>query len=120
VIYNDSSIRESAAKALGEIADYMVVVIRGGLIKYVNPAVRRILGYTEYQILNKQFTEFVAPEYEELVLERYKKRLMDEKVPSTYQVHVLSREKDRVKVELHASHIQFEGRSADLAILKTK
>ena len=118
VIHNDSIARESAAQALGEIDDHMVVIIRGGLIKYANPAVSRILGYTNYQILNKQFTEFVAPEYEELVLERYKKRLMDEKVPSTYPVQVLSREKNRFKVELHASHIKFEGRSADLAILK--
>jgi PAS domain S-box-containing protein len=118
VIYNDSIMRNAAAEALGEIGDHMVVIIRGGLIKFINSAVSRITGYSNFQVLNKQFTDFIAPEYEELVLERYKKRLMDEKVPNSYKVQLLSKTGDRISVVLKASRIKFEGRPADLVIIK--
>jgi PAS domain S-box-containing protein len=118
VIYNDSIMREGAAEALGEIGDHMVVVIRGGLIKFINSAVSRITGYSNFQVINKMFTDFIAPEYEELVLERYKKRLMEEKTPEVYEVQIITKKGRRIRVELKGMRVEFEGRPADLAIIK--
>ena len=75
-------LRYNASEALGEINGSVVVIIRGGLIKFVNSAVTKLLGYSTQEVLNKQFPKFVANEYEDMVLDRYKKRLMDEDVPS--------------------------------------
>lgn len=118
VFYNDSIIREGAAEALAGIGDYLVIVIRGGLIKYGNSALYRLIGYSEHEILNKQFTDFVAPEYEELVLERYKKRLKEESVPGTYEIEILTKDGGRMMVSLRASRTTFEGRPAYVAILR--
>jgi PAS domain S-box-containing protein len=118
VRFNDSDVRMEAAEVLGEIRNYVVVVIRGGLIKFVNSAVTKITGLSKRETIGKQFTDFVSPEYEKTVLERYKKRLMDEKTPSVYEVEILSKDENKIPVEINASLIEYEGRPADLAIIR--
>ena len=117
VKFNDSPLRYHASDALGEINGSVVVIIRGGLIKFVNSAVTKLLGYSTQEVLNKQFPKFVANEYEDMVLDRYKKRLMDEDVPSVYRVKLVTKKGDKMLVEIDASRIEHEGRTADLAIV---
>lgn len=117
VKFNDRPLRYHASEALGEINGSIVVIIRGGLIKFVNSTVTKLLGYSTQEVLNRQFPKFVAPEYEDMVLDRYKKRLMDEEVPSVYRVKLVTKKGDKILVEIDASRIEHEGRTADLAIL---
>jgi PAS domain S-box-containing protein len=70
------------------------------------------------EILGKQFIDFIAPEFEEIVLNRYKKRLMGEKIPNVYEVEILSKKGEKIPTEISASLIKYEGRPADLAILR--
>jgi PAS domain S-box-containing protein len=116
--YNDGVIRKEAAELLGEIKDLGVVVIRGGLIKFANSTAAKFSGYSMSEILGKQFVDFIAPEFEKLVLDRYKKRLMNEKIPSVYEVEILSKKGEKIPTEISASLIKYEGRPADLAILR--
>jgi len=116
--YADGDIRKEAAEILGEIAGLGVVVIRGGLIQLVNSAATGFSGYRREELVGRQFVEFVTGEYEELLLEMYKKRLMAEKVPNKYNVEIRSKAGVRIPVEITASLIDFEGRPADLTILR--
>jgi PAS domain S-box-containing protein len=114
----DASTRMGAAEALGEVGGYGVAILRGGLVKLVNNKLLEINGFKEREILEKVFTNFVSPEYTELVLDRYKKRLAGKKVPSRYTLDLLSRKGEKIPVEVNAYLIDFEGQSADLALLK--
>jgi|GEM_PF-5922371 len=118
IMFNDSTVRVEASEILGEIAGLGVVVIRGGLIKLVNSAATKFSGYRKWELIDRQFVEFIAPEYEAMMLEIYKKRLMAENVPSLYNVEIISKTGERISVEISASLIEFEERAADLAILK--
>jgi PAS domain S-box-containing protein len=118
IMYNDSEVRREAAEILGEIKNLGIVVIRGGLVKIVNSAAVKLSGYSKREIEEKQFVDFIAPEYEEIVLTRYKKRLMAEKIPNVYEVEILSKTGEKIPVEISASLIKYEDRPANLAFLR--
>jgi two-component system sensor histidine kinase/response regulator len=54
-----------------------------GHFTYVNPTVRKILGYTEPELIGKHFLELVVPEHRE-VAEAFYKIQFQTKMPNTY------------------------------------
>jgi len=54
-----------------------------GRFTYVNPTVRKILGYTEEELIGKHFTVLVAPSHRELA-EAFYKIQFQTKTPNTY------------------------------------
>ena len=54
-----------------------------GHFTYVNPTVRKILGYTEPELIGKHFLELVAPDHRDIVGAFYKLQF-DTKTPNTY------------------------------------
>lgn len=114
----DSEIRKRAAEALGGITKEGVVVIRGGLVKFTNKMTSEITGFSNWELVGKKFYDFVSPEYRGEVLERYKKRLKEEDVPSRYEIALLSKDGDKIPVEVRAALIKYEKRPADLARIK--
>ena len=54
-----------------------------GQFTYVNPTVRKILGYTEEELIGKHFTVLVAPSHRELA-EAFYKIQFQTKTPNTY------------------------------------
>jgi PAS domain S-box-containing protein len=114
----DSDIRIYAAEALGRIKKYGVAILRGGLVKFVNKRVTKINGYPKRSLIGKQFINFVSPTDRNKVIERYKKRISYEWVPPRYEIEILSKDGINIPVEINASLIEYEGRPADLVILK--
>jgi len=65
-----------------------------GHFTYVNPTVRKILGYTEEELIGKHFTELVAPDHKEVV-EAFYRLQFQTKIPNTYyEFPVLARNGD--------------------------
>ncbi|HEY8132629.1 MAG TPA: PAS domain S-box protein [Thermoanaerobaculia bacterium] len=65
-----------------------------GHFTYVNPTVRKILGYTEEELIGKHFTELVAPDHKEVV-EAFYRLQFQAKIPNTYyEFPVLARNGD--------------------------
>ncbi len=78
----------------------------------------KMTGYTTSEYLGKPFINFVSPEYRELVIERYKKRLAGEAVPSRYETELITKDNKSLPVEINASIIEYEGKPADMAIIR--
>ncbi len=116
----DTDIRKLAAEAFGRNTKEAIVIIRGGLIKLTNQRTAEITGYTEREILGKKFYDFVAPEYREVVTERYKKRLLNKDIPGIYEVELLSKDDKKIPAEINAVLIEYEERPADLVRIKEK
>jgi len=95
-----------------------IIIIQDGLLKFVNPPIAKITGFSKEEAVGKPFTSFVSPEYKKLVLERYKKRLKGEKVPEKYEIEIVAKNGTKIPVEISASLIEHEGRPADMAILR--
>jgi diguanylate cyclase (GGDEF)-like protein/PAS domain S-box-containing protein len=95
-----------------------IVILQDGSLKYANSKMMAITQYTTGETLGKQFIEFVSPEYKAHVTERYKRRMAGEKVPNRYEIEIISRDGKTVPVEINASRIEFEGKLADMAIVR--
>ncbi len=117
-IHLDSDVRLGAAEALGTLDKYAVVIIRGGLIKYVNNRLPRINGFSRGELEEKLFINFVSPKFRELLLDRYKRRIAGEKIVSTYEAEILSKDGRSIPVEISAYLVEYEGRPADLALIR--
>ena len=95
-----------------------IAVIQDSLIKYTNQKMLGMLGYFSEEMIGKPFIHFISPEYKEIVIERYNKRLDGNEIPDYYNIEVISKEEKVVSFEVSASIIDYEGRPADMGILR--
>ena len=95
-----------------------IIFIQDGILKFANRKLTELTGFSKDEAIGKQFTDFIAPEYREPVMERYKKRLKGEEVPSKYEIEILSKDRHKIPVELNISLIEYKGRPANMAIIR--
>ncbi|MBF8304657.1 MAG: hypothetical protein HW399_1032, partial [Dehalococcoidia bacterium] len=94
-----------------------IIVIQDGLVKFVNTRLIHMTGFQPEEALGKPFLDFVSPADRPLVSERYQKRISGQPVPDRYEIEILSRDGGTIPVEINASISEFEGMTADLALV---
>jgi PAS domain S-box-containing protein len=95
-----------------------VVVVQDGEYAFVNDRFCELTGRSRAELVGCPFDEVMAPEYRELVRERYEKRIAGEAPPSNYDVELRTVDGDRLDVELTVSHITHEGEPATMATFR--
>jgi diguanylate cyclase (GGDEF)-like protein/PAS domain S-box-containing protein len=95
-----------------------IVILQDGLLKYANSKMMEITQYTMEETIGKLFIDFVSPEYKTLVIERYKRRIAGEEVPNRYEIEIITGDGKTIPVEINASCIEYEGKLADMAIVR--
>jgi PAS domain S-box-containing protein len=116
----ETALRESEAKysALVEETTDIIVIFQEGVIRFINRASKDLIGYRPDELIGKGFQDLVAPEFLNLVAERYKARMGGKKVPKIYELIVMKKDKTKVPVEVNASLIDYQGKPADLVIIR--
>ncbi len=116
----EEALRESEAKysAVVENSKDGIIIIQDGKLKFVNTASVELAGYTPEELKGANFLNFVAPDYRELVLERYNDRLEGKKVPPIYEIEIIKKDGAPLPVEINAARINFQGKTADLVFLR--
>ncbi len=95
-----------------------IIIIQDFVVKFVNSRMIEFTGFTKDEVIGKPFYNFVSSEYKELVAERVKKRLNGEAIPNKYEIDIFSEDGSSIPVEINASLIEYEGRPADMAIIR--
>ena len=95
-----------------------IIVVQDGLLKFVNQKMSEITGFALEETIGRAFVELVSPAFREPVADTYKKRMAGAKVPDKYEIEVLSKDGKNIPVEISASLIEYEGRPADMAIIR--
>jgi PAS domain S-box-containing protein len=95
-----------------------IIIIQDGLIKFANSTIAAITHFTPEEAFEKPFVDFVSPAYRELVIKMYKRRMSGEEFPSRYESEILSKDGKSIPVEISASLIEYEGKPADMAIIR--
>ena len=115
----EQQLRQSERKysTLVEKGNDGIIIIQEGLIKFANPKLVEITGFSLEEAIDKSFVDFVSPEYREFVVDSYTKRMSGESVPDTYEIEILSKDGKSIPVEINASAIEYEGGCADMAIV---
>jgi PAS domain S-box-containing protein len=107
---------EEQYHSLLENVPELILVHRNGIILYTNPAAVKSLGYQPYEALNRQVSDFIAPEFHERVAAAVRRRMNGELV-EPYEIDVMSRDGSRRRMIINGSTIEFDGAPASLIIL---
>jgi PAS domain S-box-containing protein len=116
----EHALRESEGKyrTLVEQAHDMIVVVQNGIMKFCNSRVAEMWGGEVREILGQPFDNFIDPGELPRVRENYLRRMAGEEVPELYNTVLLKRDGSRVHADLSAGAIIYEGRPADLVVLR--
>ncbi len=114
------SMRESEEKyrTLVEHSNDSIVIHRDGVIVFANRTACELTGFPMDDILGSSIMNFVAPDYEALVLRNMTNRISGKEVPSIYNIEVLRSEGNNVPVEVNVSEVHYGGKKAYMIILR--
>ncbi|MDD5149180.1 MAG: PAS domain S-box protein [Flavobacterium sp.] len=108
---------ETRYKVLIESANEGISVAQDNTLKFVNSKVMEVLGYTEKELLTTPFTEFIHPDYRDLIIANYNKRINDEGVNKSYEVKVFKKDKTTIWLDFSAVKIEWEGKPATMSFI---
>jgi diguanylate cyclase (GGDEF)-like protein/PAS domain S-box-containing protein len=103
--------RETLFQRLVETVHDAVLVHRKAIL-FANARFLALLGSKSAEVIGRPLTEFVAPEYVELVENNLRRRLAGESAAERYEVELMDRQGQVTRVELSSTVIDSSGESA--------
>ncbi|MCX8066530.1 MAG: PAS domain S-box protein [Anaerolineae bacterium] len=92
-----------------------IYVLQDGVVRYVNPALCRMLGYREDEIVGRMgVNELIHPDDRARIEENIRRRLTDEPVGARYLLRALRKDGSTLYCEVLAHRITLDGRPAIL------
>ena len=92
-----------------------VAVIQDSKIVFANETACEQMGYSNEEIVGRDFLDFVHPYYREYLKELHQRRLSGKSVPNQYETHLLNRTGKPLCYEIQVKKIRHERRRAFLA-----
>lgn len=113
------SLKESEARfrALAESTTAAIFIHQGERFLYVNPAGERMSGYSNEELLQRDFWTFIHPDYQELVRERGRARVRGEEIPQEYEFKFIRKNGDERWVVIATAPIVHKETPAIIATL---
>jgi PAS domain S-box-containing protein len=94
-----------------------VVILYSHTTVFANNRICKITGYSQDEILGKQFMELVSPEYHALLIANYEMKLVDGE-PNALEMKIIARDGRKIDVETRAQAIRFKGKVATMVIIR--
>ena len=109
---------EEKYRKLIETATDAIFILQDGQVKFPNPKAKKMGKKMGVNLEKHAFFEYVAPEDQNMILERHFRRLKGEVVPSTYNFRLLRKNGEKFWVEVNAVMITWDGRPATLNFIR--
>ena len=100
-----------------ENANETIVVAQDGVLKYCNPQIKELTGYSPDEMRSKSFDAFIHPEDLEIVLHEYQSRLSGEQPKSSYSIRIITKDGQEKFVFVNSALIDWDNKPATLAML---
>ncbi len=117
----EEALQESQEKyrLLFENASNAIFIAQDGIIKFPNPGLLNLVGYSAAELAKIPFGDLVHPADRKMVQARYQKRIAGAPdIPATYSFRVIDKTGDELLVELNSVRITWEGRPATLNFVR--
>ena len=109
---------EERYRLVVENASDAIFVAQDGYIKFPNPRLTGKTGFSAEELTVVPFPHFIHPEDREMVVERHRKRLQGQSLPSSYPFRILTKSLETLWVEIGSVLITWEGQPATLNFLR--
>jgi PAS domain S-box-containing protein len=118
---SEEKIRESEEKFrnLFKSIQYPVSIYvgrEGRLIEY-NEEFKKMFGYTDEELKDKPFLDFVHPDDHALVLERYKTKYSEEELPLVYEIRAVNKKEEIIPLEISVGTYKKEGKVIGIEVM---
>ena len=116
----EENLRESEEKysTIVEKGNDGIIIIQNGLFMYGNTKMTDLTGFEIVEIIGQPFLDFVSPAFRKHVARMYEMRMAGKHIPNKYEIEILSKDGKAVPVEVNATLIEYEGKLADMAIIR--
>jgi len=113
----EEELKESETKfrLLAESTPAIINITRGDEILFANPAWEKISGHNREEISKTKFSEMVHPDMLEMVRKRGLARLRGEKLPSRYELKILTKNRQVRWLDLSVVKFDYMGKPALLS-----
>ena len=108
---------EKKYRDLFENANEAIFVAQNEKLVFINPMLTRMFGYSAAELSAKPFIAFIHPDDREMVIDRHRRRLKGESLPSTYVFRINRKDGSIRWTELSTVVIDWEGKPATLNFL---
>ncbi|UCE08406.1 MAG: PAS domain S-box protein, partial [bacterium] len=116
----EEALRESEEKYRFVVnnANDAIIIAQDRVVKFSNPKAQELAGYSAEELGTIPFIDLVHPEDKDMVLDRHRRRLAGEEVPTTYSFRIINRKDEESWAQLNAVLITWEGRPATLNFIR--
>ena len=111
-------ISEEKYRVLVENAGDAIFIAQDGILQFGNKKAKEVSGYTFEEMVGRNFSLFIHPEDQQMVLERHYQRLKGMNAPISYSFRALSKDGTITWAEINSVAIEWEGKPATLNFLR--
>jgi PAS domain S-box-containing protein len=115
----ERALQESERKyrTLVERASDSIIIIQDEVVKYINPRLPQVVGYTLEEVLEQPFIKFVHPDEHQKVISYYARRFTGDDSIVNYETRLIHKDGHILDVEVNAGGFEYEGRKAVLVFI---
>ena len=109
---------EGKYRLLVENAIDATFIAQDGVIKSANHKTEAMMGYSLEELATTPFNTFIHPDDRDMVLDRYRRRLSGEDVPTAYTFRVITRDGKELWIQPNSTLTAWEGKPAILSFMQ--
>jgi len=94
-----------------------VYVGREGRLVDHNKTFNKLSGYTDEELKDKTFLDFVHPDDQAMVLERYRTRYPEEELPLVYEIRAVNKKGETIPIEISVSTYKVKGKVIGIEVI---
>jgi len=115
----EEELRESEEKfrVLAETSPACICVYQGEHHVYVNAAMIRLIGYTDQELMEMNFWDWIHEDFRESVRARGLARQRGEPVPSQYELKCITKNGEEKWLFISAGRIEYKGKPASIVTM---
>ena len=108
---------EERLRLVFEHANDVIVIAQNEKVKYCNPQITKLTGYSLEEVYSMNFTEFIHPDDLKLVMREYKERLSGDKTKNRYSARIITKDDQEKFILVSSNFVNWDGEPATLATI---
>ena len=108
---------EERSRLMLDNASEGVAVLQDGVMKYINPGLAAMSGFSIEEGIGKPFLDFVHPDDRQMAVDNYVRRQRGEAVPSRYEFRFLHKDGSTGWAQISVALHEWDGRTATLCLM---
>ena len=109
---------EGKYRLLVENANDATFIAPDGVVKFANHKTEDMMGYSSEELATISFSGFIHPDDRDMVLDRYRRRLSGEEVPTAFTFRVITKGGKERWIQPNSVLTAWEGRPAILSFMR--